>query len=164
LINVEAHWTRVEIFTAYQLVTCEMQLRGRLQIQLNDPEPNVAVRTIEATPLLPGAPKLQGIPEGTLNKNYFGVCSTIEPEPPPVDDMVEKAKRFIYFQGASFTVKGNVEFPAAADPNMHKDMLFKSRYFSVLDASVGVVGAVVAEWQRPLVYVNRDLMVGVYLR
>ncbi|TMD10212.1 MAG: hypothetical protein E6J02_01930 [Chloroflexi bacterium] len=164
MINVEARWARVELFTAYQRVTADLLLRSRLQSALNDVDPFLNLRSITTTPLVPGAPQLEGIPEGTLTKAFLGLCVMVEAEPPPPDEALEKGKRFIYLQGATFSVKGSVEFTTAADPSLHRDMLFKSRFFPVVDATVSVIGAQAPEWQRPLVYVNRDLLVAVYLR
>jgi len=164
LINVDAQWWKVEVLTVYQLVTAEMQIRGRLSSQLNDPEPFVKVRNIETLPLLPGAPKLAGIPEGTLNKNYFCAIRTIEVEPPPPDTTMENITRFCYFQGTGFTAKGQAEFPSAADPSMHQEMLFKGHFFKLVDATLSMVGADVAPLVRPEFYINRELMIALYLR
>ena len=164
MLNVEATWWKVDIFTGYQVIAAEMQVRGRFMQSLNDPEPYVTLHNIATTPLLPGAPRLQSIAEGVVNKIGFGAIRTVDPEPPAPDDaMMELTKRFLYFQGSSFTLKGSVEFPVAADPKLHREMLFKSKFFPVVDASVTVVGAEMAPLAWARCYVNRDLMVGVYL-
>ena len=165
MINVEATWTRVEVLTAYQVVGCEMQVRGRFMQALNDPEPYATVRNVATTPLLPGAPRLQSIPEGILNKPTFCAIRTVEPEPPSPDEgMMEMTRRFFYFEGAGFTVKGAAEFPVAADPKLHRERMFKNRFFPVVDATLGIVGV---EGGSPLqwakCYVNRELLVGLYL-
>lgn len=164
MINVEAQWRKVEVVTAYQLVTADMQIRGRLATQLNDPEPLVKVRDVQTQPLLPGAPTLAGIPEGTLNKAYFCAIRTVEAEPPPPDLAIENVKRFCYFQGAGFTARGDVEFPAGADVTMHPEMLFKVRFFKLLDASLSIVGVESQALARLDFHVNRDLMVALYLK
>jgi hypothetical protein len=165
LINVEAVWWKVEIFTGYQIVSAEMQIRGRFQQALNDPEPYATVRNVATTPLLPGAPRLQAIAEGILNRPTFGAVRTIETEPPAPDEgMMEMTRRFLYFEGTNFTVKGAVEFPVAADPKLHREMLFKSKFFPVHDVALTVIGAEMAaplQWSK--CYVNRDLLVGLYL-
>jgi hypothetical protein len=124
----------------------------------------VKVRNVETQPLLPGAPKLAGIPEGTLNKAYFCAIRTVDAEPPAPDMAMENIGRFCYFQGAAFSAKGQAEFPSAADPTMHQAMLFKAHFFRLTDATVSVVGAEVAAIVRPDFYINRDLMVALYLR
>jgi len=165
LLNVEAVWWKVEIFTGYQLVACEMQVRGRFMQALNDPEPYASVHNLATTPLVPGAQRLQAVAEGILNRTTFGAVRTIEAEAPAPDEgQMELTRRFLYFQGTNFTVKGAAEFPVAADPRLHREMLFKARFFPVLDASLTVVGAEMAaplQWQK--CYVNRELLVGLYL-
>ena len=163
LINVEAVWWKVEIFTVYQLIGAEMQVRGRVQNYLNDPDPYVNLHNVVTTPFLPGAPRLQSIAEGYASKLSFGVVRTVDPELAPPDQALELAKRFVYFQGTNFTVKGAVEFPAAADPHLHREMLFKQRFFSVVDATTTAIGVEMAPLQWPHCYVNRDLMVALYL-
>jgi hypothetical protein len=163
LINVEAVWWKVEIFTVYQLIVAEMPVRGRVQHNLNDPDPFVILRNIATTPLVPGAPRLQSIAEGYASKLNFGVVRTVEAEVAPPDQALELTRRFVYFQGETFTVKGSVEFPTAADPKLHREMLFKAKFFGVVDASLTPVGVEMAPLQWPRCYVNRDLMVGLYL-
>jgi hypothetical protein len=160
---MEAVWWKVEIFTVYQVMAAEMQVRGRVQNSLNDPDPYVVLHNIATTPLLPGAPHLHAIAEGYASKLNFDAVRTVEAEPAPPDQAMELIRRFIYFQGANVTVKGTVEFPTAADPHLHKDMLFKARFFPVLDATLAPVGVEVAPLHWPHCYVNRDLMVGLYL-
>ncbi len=162
-MNVGSVWWQVEAFTGYQIVNGEMQVRGRFQQQLNDPEPYATIRGVSTTPLLPGAPRLQGIADGMLSKASCGAVRTVEPEPPHPDELPDQVRRHLYFQGIGFTVKGMAEFPAAADPKLHREMLFKSRFFPVVEASLSVIGveAPAITWQ--LAYVNRDLVVGIYL-
>ena len=151
------------MLTIYQLVTAEMQIRGRLSSQLNDSEPFVKVRNVDTQPLLPGAPRLVGIPHGTLNKDYFCAIRTVEAEPPAPDMAMENIGRFCFFQGAGFSARGQVEFPSAADPTMHQEMLFKGRFFKLNDVTVSVVGAEGPALVRPEFYINRELMVALYL-
>src|ERR1700694_3093269 len=163
LLNVEAHWGKVQIFTVYQLISAESQVRGRLQNALNDPAPYAVLHNVETTPLLPGAPRLQSIAEGYANKVNFGVVRMVDAEPALPDQTIELTKRFIYFQGTNFTVKGSVEFPSASDPKLHREMLFKAKFFPVVDSTLTVIGAEMAPLQWPHCYANRDLMVAVYL-
>ncbi len=160
---MEAVWWKVEIFTVYQLISAEMQVRGRVQHALNDPDPYAVLHNVETTPLLPGAPRLQSIAEGYASKLNFGVVRTVEAEAPPPDQALELTRRFIYFQGTNFTLKGSIEFPVAADPKLHREMLFKAKFFPVVDGTLSVVGVEMAPLQWPHCYVNRDLMVGLYL-
>lgn len=163
MINVEAQWRPVEIFTQYQIVSGEMQVRARFGSHLNDPEPMVQVRNLATTPLLPGAPRLQGVALGQLSKASMGAIRMLEPEPPAPDAPAELVRRYLYFQGLSFTVKGQVEFPAGADSARHAEMLAKNSFFAVVDATLSVVGAEVAPLSWPLAYVNKNLMIGLYL-
>ncbi len=163
MLNVGAVWVGVEVFTGYQVVAGEMHVRGRFQQHMNDAEPYTPMRSVTTTPLLPGAPRLNGIPEGLLAKQYFCAVRTIDPEPPHPDELPDRTARYIYFQGAAFTAKGTVEFPAAADPSLHRDTLFKVRFFPVLDATLSVVGVEGHTLNWPHAYVNRDLMLAVYL-
>ena len=163
MINVESVWWKVEIFAGYQVIAGELQVRGRVQHALNDPEPYLILRNIATIPLLPGAPRLQSIAEGIASKATCGVVRTVESEPPAPDQALELIRRFVFFQGTNFTVKASIEFPVAADPSLHRDMLFKSRFFSAVDATISVVGAESQPMQWAQCYVNRDLMVGLYL-
>ena len=163
MISIEAQWWPVEVLTQYQVVAGQMQVRGRFLSQLNDPEPIVQLREISTTPLLAGAPRLQGIGFGQLNKAYFSVVRTLQTEPPAPDAPAELVRRFMYFQGAGFNVKGQVEFPAGADATRHAEMLFKNNFFAVADAAVSVVGSQAAPMSWPLAYVNKNLMIGLYL-
>jgi hypothetical protein len=69
----------------------------------------------------------------------------------------------VFFQGSTFNVRGSVEFPPAADPHMHTDMLLKSQFFPVVEATFTAVGVERAPWTHPLTYLNRDLMIAIYL-
>jgi hypothetical protein len=163
VINIESQWWKVEVFSVYQVVAAEMQVRGRFEPTLNDQEPFVHLKNIATTPLLPGAPRLQNIADGQLSKAYFGVVRALVDEPPPADAPAEIRRRFLYFQGNGFTVKGQAEFPAMAEESRHAEMLFKQRFFPVKEVQLTVVGAEMAPLAWPLAYVNRDLMIGLYL-
>ena len=163
MISADLRWTKVEVVTLYQRVSGEIQVRGRLAPTLNDPEATFHLRNIASEPFLPGAPRLQNIPEGLFRKPLVGAVVPMEPEPPPPDDFPDKARRFLFFQGSTFNVRASVEFPAAADPHMHTDMLLKGQFFPVLEATFTAVGAEGQAWTRPTAYLNRDLMVALYL-
>ena len=154
---------KVEVVTLYQRVSGEIQIRGRLAPTLNDPEPTFHLRNVASEPLVPGAPRLQNIPEGLFRKPFVGAVVPMEAEPPPPDEVLEKARRYVFFQGSTFNVRASVEFPAAADPRMHQDMLLKSQFFTVVEANFTAVGAEGQAWTRPFAYLNRDLMVALYL-
>jgi hypothetical protein len=114
--------------------------------------------------LLPGAPHLQSIPEGSLYKPAISALRTTEVEPPAPDQLgIEMVKRYLLIQGTTFTLKAATEFPAGADPKLHRELLFKSRFFPVVDATLTVVGADIAPLQWPNCYLNRDLVVAIYL-
>ena len=116
VINAELHSIKVEVLTMYQRVSGEMQIRGRLSPTLNDPEPIFHLHNIAAEPLLPGAPRLQNIADGLFRKPMVGAVVPIDPEPPSPDDIPDKKRRYIFFQGSTFNVRASVEFPTAADP------------------------------------------------
>jgi hypothetical protein len=46
---------------------------------------------------------------------------------------------------------------------MHTEILMKARFFSILDATVTVIGVPGKSWTQPNIWVNRDLMLAVYL-
>jgi hypothetical protein len=164
VIRAEIKWLQLEALTGYQKLTGELQVRGLLRETLNDPEPHIRVRNVATEPLLPGAPRLSSVPDGLVNKAYIGLISPLEPEPAtPGDEPQELQRQFALVQGTNFTVRAWAQFPPAADPNLHSDLLLRSRFFHLVDAAVGVVGADGVSWQRPDVWVNRDLLVALYL-
>jgi hypothetical protein len=156
-------WKRVDVLTAYQRVTAEIQIRGRLRETMNDKETHAHLRNISAEPLMPGAVPLAGVPEGLFNKAFIGGIRTIEPEPPMPDQVVEMMRRYIMFQAASFMVTGAAEFPKATEPAMHTEILLKGWFFPILDATVTVIGVADKSWSQPTIWVNRDQMLALYL-
>lgn len=163
-IGANLSWSKVDVLAPYQRITAEIQVRGgRLRETINDPEPLFHLRNVSAEPLLPGAVPLTGIPEGLFNKDFVGGIRTIEPEPPPPDHIAELIRRYIMFQGSSFMVTGAAEFPKATEPNMHTEILMKARFFQILDATVTIFGVAGKSWTQPNIWVNRDLMLSVFL-
>jgi hypothetical protein len=162
-LNVAIAWSKVDVLTPSQRITAELQIRGRLRDTINDPEPVFHLRNVSAEPLIPGAVALNGVPEGLFSKNLVGGIRTIEPEPPPPDQIMETIRRYIMFQADTFMVTGAVEFPKATETAMHNEILMKSRFFPVLDATVTIFGASSKSWTQPLIMVNRDLMLALYL-
>jgi len=157
-------WSKVDVLTAYERLTAEIQVRGgRLRETINDPEPLFHMRNVSAEPLIPGAVPLTGIPEGLFNKNLVGGIRTIEPEPPPPDHVAEMMRRYVMFQAASFMVAGAAEFPTATETNMHTEILMKARFFQILDATITIFGVNGKSWTQPNIWVNRDLMFAVFL-
>ena len=157
-------WVKVDVLTAYQRMTAEIQVRGgRLRETINDPEPLFHMRNVSSEPVLPGAVPLSGVPEGLFNKNFIGGIRTIEPEPPPADQIVDLMRRYVMFQAANFMVTGAAEFPKATEQAMHTEILMKARFFPILDATVIVIGVSGKSWTQPNIWVNRDLMLAVYL-
>ena len=152
------------MLSAYERITAEIQVRGgRLRETINDPEPLFHLRGVSAEPLLPGAVPLTGIPEGLFNKNFVGGIRTIEPEPPPPDHVAEMMRRYVMFQASTFMVTGAAEFPTATEPNMHTEILMKARFFQILDATITIFGVMGKSWTQPNIWVNRDLMLAVFL-
>ena len=157
-------WSKVDVLTAFERLTAEIQVRGgRLRETINDPEPLFHLRNVSAEPLIPGAVPLTGIPEGLFNKNLVGGIRSIEPEPPPPDHVAEMMRRYVMFQTANFMVTGAAEFPTATEPNMHTEILMKARFFQVLDATITVFGVNGKSWTQHNIWVNRDLMLAVFL-
>ena len=133
-LNPNITWTKVDVLTAYQRLTAEVQIRGRLRETMNDPELLFHLRNISAEPLLPGAVPLNGVPEGLFNKASVLGIRTIDVEP-PLPDQPEQMRRFVMFQGTSFMVTGAAEFPKASDPKMHGELLMKGRFFAMVDVT-----------------------------
>jgi hypothetical protein len=163
-IGANLSWSKVDVLTSFQRLTAEIQVRGgRLRETINDPEPLFHLRNISAEPLVPGAVPLSGVPEGLFNKNYVAGIRTIEPEPAPPDLVAEMIRRYVMFQAAGFMVTGAAEFPKATEPAMHTEILMKSRYFPMLDVTVTIFGVNGKSWTQPNIWVNRDLMLAVFL-
>jgi len=160
-----SRWMAVDVLAAYERVRGEIQVLGKVKQALNEPQPDLlSLRNVSVTPLLPGVHRIQDVPEAALNKSFMGVVVPLQPEPISPDEIVERVKRHILVQGETFTVQGIAEFPAVVDPGMHREQLVKSRFFPVMEASIGLVGPVeVPAWQASLAYVNRDLVVGLFL-
>ncbi len=163
-IGANLSWSKVDVLTAYERLTAEIQVRGgRLRETINDPEPLFHMRNVSAEPLLPGAVPLSGIPEGLFNKNQIGGIRTIEPEPPPPDMVADMVRRYVMFQAANFMVTGAAEFPAATEPAMHTEILMRSRFFPMVDVTITIFGIQGKSWTQPNIWVNRDLMLAVFL-
>jgi len=161
-LNPPMAWTKVDVLTSYQRLTAEIQVRGRLRETINDPEPLFHLRNVSAEPLLPGAVQLNGVPEGLFNKQWVYGIRTIDPEA-PMPDQPELMRRFVMFQANSFMVTGAAEFPKATDPKMHGELLLKGRFFPMVDVTVVIVGADGKSWTQPVIWVNRDQMLALYL-
>ena len=162
-INPNLAWTKVDVLTAYQRLTAEVQIRGRLRETINDPEPLFHLRNVSAEPLAPGAVPLSGVPEGLFSKALVGGIRTIDPEPPPPDQVVEMIRRYIMFQAGSFMVTGAAEFPKATDASMHNEILMKNHFFPILDATITIFGVTGKSWTQPNILVNRDQMLALFL-
>ncbi len=158
-----ATWAKVDVLTAYERLTADVQIRGRLRETMNDPESLFHLRNITAEPLLPGAVPLAGVPEGLFNKSQVCGIRTLEAEPPPPDQPAERIRRYAMFQGATFMVNGFAEFPKAVSPQMHTEVLLRGRFFQLLDATVTMIGAEGKTWTQADIWVNRDQMVGLFL-
>jgi hypothetical protein len=162
-INLAIAWTKVDVLTPSQRLTAEIQVRGRLRDTINDPEPVFHMRNVSAEPLVPGAVALNGVPEGLFSKALVGGIRTIDPEPPPPDQVMEMIRRYVMFQADTFIVTGAAEFPKATEPAMHNEILMKSRFFPVVDATISIFGGNARSWTQPTILVNRDHMLALYL-
>jgi hypothetical protein len=162
-LSTPAAWTKVDVLTAYQRLTAEILIRGRLRETMNDPEPLFHLHNISAEPLAPGAVQVNGVPEGLFNRDLIAGIRTIEPEPPPVDQVMELIRRYVMFQGSEFMVTGFVEFPKAAAPEMHSEILLKARFFQIIEPTVTMVNIAGKTWTQPNIWVNRDHMLALYL-
>jgi hypothetical protein len=156
-------WTKVDLLTAYQRLTGEIQVRGHLRETINEPADHFHLRNISAEPLLPGAVPVSGVPEGLFNKAMVGGIRTIDAEPQPADQVIEMVRRYAMFQAGTFMVTGAVEFPKATEPSMHVEILLKGRFFPIVDATITLIGVAGKTWTQPLILVNRDQMLAVYL-
>ena len=162
-INPAVAWTKVDMLTPSQRFTAEIQMRGRLRETMNDPEPLFHMRNVSAEALLPGAVPLNGVPEGVFSKSLVSGIRTIDPEPPPPDQVIELVRRYVMFQAGMFMVTGAAEFPKAVDTTMHNEILLKNRFLQIVDATVTVIGVAGKTWTQPNIWVNRDQMLAVYL-
>lgn len=156
-------WAKVDVLSAYQRLTAEMQVRGRMRETLNDAESLFHLRNVSAEPLLPGAVPLNGVPEGLFNKNLVGGIRTVEPEPPAADQTMETIRRYAMYQAGGFMVSGFAEFAKAASPEMHTELLLKGRFFQMFDVTVTIIGVQGKSWTQPNIWVNRDHMLGLFL-
>ena len=163
-IGANLSWSKVDVLTSFERLTAEIQVRGgRLRETINDPEPLFHMRNVSAEPLVPGAVPLSGVPEGLFNKNFVGGIRTIEPEPPPPDLVADMIRRYVMFQATTFMVTGAAEFPRATEQSMHTEILMKSRFFQMIDVTVTIFGVNAKSWTQPNIWVNRDLMLAVFL-
>jgi len=149
-------------YTAYQRLTGDIQMRVRLRETINDPEPFFHLRNVSAEPLLPGAVALNGVPEGLFSKALIGGIRTIEPEPPPPDQL-EVTRRYAMVQAGTFMVAGAAEFAKALEPKMHAEVLLKNPFFSLVDVTVTIIGVAGKSWSQPIMWVNRSHMLALYL-
>lgn len=163
VISPTIAWTKVELLTAYQRLTGEIQMRVRLRETINDPEPYFHLRNISAEPLLPGAVALNGVPEGLFSKALVGGIRTIDPEPPPADQMMELTRRYAMVQAGNFMVAGAAEFAKALEPRMHSEVLLKNPFFSLVDVTVTIIGVAGKSWSQPIMWVNRSHILALYL-
>jgi len=162
MISTPVSWTKVDMLTAYQRLTGEIQMRVRLRETMNDPEPLFHLRNVSAEPLLPGAVALNGVPEGLFNKAMVGGIRTVEPEPPPPDQL-EVTRRYAMFQASTFMVTGAAEFPKALEAKMHGEVLLKNPFFALVDVTITIIGAEGKSWTQPVVWLNRSHMLALYL-
>jgi hypothetical protein len=161
-INPTIAWTKVDVLTAYQRLSGDIQMRVRLRETMNDPEPYFHLRNVSAEPLMPGAVPLNGVPEGLFSKSLIGGIRTVEPEPPPPDQL-EVVRRYAMYQAANFMVAGAAEFPKALEAKMHSEVLLKNPFFELVDVTVTIIGVSGKTWTQPVIWVNRAHMLALYL-
>ena len=162
-LNPTLSWSKVDVLTTFQRITAEIQVRGRMAATINDPEPAFHLRNVSAEPLQPGAVPLNGVPEGLFNKALIGGIRTIEPEPPPPDQVIDLIRRYVMFQAGTFMVTGAAEFPKVVEPAMHSEILLKSHFFPLVDVTITIFGVAGKSWTQPQIFVNRDQMLALYL-
>ena len=162
MISPTIAWSKVDVLTAYQRLTGEIQMRVRLRETINDPEPFFHLRNVSAEPLLPGAVALNGVPEGLFSKAHIGGIRLFEIEPPP-PDQVEVTRRYAMYQAANFMVTGAAEFPKALEAKMHAEVLLKNPFFPLVDVTITVIGVAGKTWSQPIIWVNRAHMLALYL-
>jgi hypothetical protein len=162
-LNPTLMWSKVDVLTTYQRITAEIQVRGRLNATINDPEPVFHLRNVSAEPLQPGAVPLNGVPEGLFSKALVGGIRTIEAEPPPPDQVMDLIRRYVMYQAGTFMVTGAAEFPKVVEPAMHSELLLKARFFPLVDVTITIFGVAGKSWTQPTIYVNRDQMLALYL-
>src|SRR5258708_17474817 len=107
-LNPNIVWAKVDVLTAYQRITAEIQIRGRLRDTINDPEPLFHLRNVSAEALVPGAVPLNGVPEGLFNKGAVCGIRTIDAEA-PLPDHPDQARGFLMFQGTTLMHTGESE-------------------------------------------------------
>lgn len=162
MISPTIAWSKVDVLTAYQRLSGEVQMRVRLRETINDPEPYFHLRNVSAEPLLPGAVPLNGVPEGLFSKALIGGIRTVEAEPPPPDQL-EVTRRYAMFQASTFMVTGAAEFPKALEAKMHAEVLLKNPFFPLVDVTVTIIGIAGKSWTQPVIWVNRAHMLALYL-
>jgi hypothetical protein len=162
VISPTIAWSKVDVLTAYQRLTGEIQLRVRMRETMNDPEPYFHLRNVSAEPLLPGAVALNGVPEGTFSKALIGGIRTFETEPPP-PDQPEVIRRYAMYQAANFMVAGAAEFPKALEAKMHGEVLLKNPFFPLVDVTVTIIGVAGKTWTQPIIWLNRSHLLALYL-
>lgn len=162
-IGPQIQWSKVDILTTQQRISGDIQIRGRLRETMNDTEPFFHLKNVSAEPLQPGAVALNGVPEGLFSKALVCGIRTLEIEPPPPDQVMEMIRRYAMYQAGTYMVTGAAEFPKALDAAMHNEMLLKARFFPLYDVTVSITATAGKTWAQPIIWVNRDHMVALYL-
>ncbi len=162
VVGLEARWVPIHAFAVYQRMSAELFFRGRLRDRLTDPEPLLRLRNVSSEPLLSGVPRLTGVAEATLDRDFVGAIGLVEQEPPNPDAPLEVARHAL-FQGSGFTVTGLAQFPAGADAAQHLNLVTKAAFWPVAQARISLAGSDAAPWELPLAWVNRNLIFAIYL-
>src|SRR2546427_9864594 len=104
-ISPTVAWTKVDVLTAYQRLTAEIQIRGRLRETMNDPEPLFHLRNVSAEPLLPGAVQLNGVAGGLFSKAAVCGIRTIEGGA-ALEGRPGVIRRYVMWQGGALVTTG----------------------------------------------------------
>ena len=132
-LGANLSWSKVDVLTSFQRLSAEIQVRG-------------------------------GRLRETINdpEPLFHMRN-VSAEPAPPDLVAEMIRRYVMFQATTFMVTGAAEFPKATEPTMHTEILMKSRFFAMLDVTITIFGVNGKSWTQPNIWVNRDLMLAVFL-
>jgi hypothetical protein len=153
----------MEAILVYERLSAEMQVRGRLRETLYGTDQYLRLRNVTSTPLRSGVQPVQGAPEGFITTSQLGALWLMQPDMESAEEAIQKNKRWVLFQAETFIVKGCAEFPVHADPEMHRELILKMRFFPLKDVEISLVDSDQPPIKRYEAWVNRDLMVGLFL-
>jgi hypothetical protein len=153
----------MEALLVYEQLSAEMQIRGRLRETLYGADQYLRLRNVTSRPLRRGVPPVQGAPEGFIATNQLGALWLLEPEMESAEEAIQKTRRWVLLQSETFCVKGCAEFPIHADPAMHRELILKMRFFPLKEVEITMVDSDHPPIKKFEAWLNRDLMVGLFL-